>query len=166
MTGQQIRHRPVSSRLPFPGGARWSAAVRAFAACPHRNRIRGNAYTPPTGASREAARVRIQELEERLVECGLTEKESAIYLLLAQQGSMKASDVGKRVGISRMDAYNNLRALQQRGIVEATLEKPMRFFVLPVDQALDLLIAEKRAELDRTERNKEIFPDRLPPLPS
>ena len=45
----------------------------------------------------------------RLVECGLDEKHATIVMDLATHPPSKASEVGKRIGISRMDAYNTLK---------------------------------------------------------
>ena len=45
----------------------------------------------------------------RLVECGLDEKHATIVMDLATHPPSKASEVGKRIGISRMDAYNALK---------------------------------------------------------
>ena len=48
----------------------------------------------------------------RLVECGLEAKRAQIVMDLATHPPSKASEVGKRIGISRMDAYNSLRKMQ------------------------------------------------------
>ena len=55
----------------------------------------------------------------RLVECGLDEKHATIVMDLATHPPSKASEVGKRIGISRMDAYNTLRKMQDMGLTKA-----------------------------------------------
>ena len=57
---------------------------------------------------------------ERLVEGGLDEKYARIILALCGQPPLKASEIGKMVSISRMDAYNSLKKLKQMGLVMAT----------------------------------------------
>ena len=73
------------------------------------------------------------QIIERLVEGGLEEKYARIILSLCAQPPLKASEIGKLVSISRMDAYNSLKKLQEMGFVKATLDKPMRFTGIPVN---------------------------------
>ena len=65
------------------------------------------------------------DIIERLIEGGLEEKYARIILALCGQAPMKASEIGKLVSISRMDAYNSLKKLKEMGLVMATLDKPM-----------------------------------------
>ena len=52
-------------------------------------------------------------------------------------------------GISRMDAYNSLKKLQDRGLVKATLEKPMRFTGIPITDIFKQLIKTEEAQVRR-----------------
>ena len=54
------------------------------------------------------------DIIERLIEGGLEEKYARIILALCGQAPMKASEIGKLVSISRMDAYNSLK-LERNG---------------------------------------------------
>jgi len=94
------------------------------------------------------------EIVERLTECGLEDKEARTYLSLLIGGVAKASEVAKRANFSRMDAYNSLKKLQNQGLVEATMEKPMRFVPKPVEDALEILIKEKEIEIRRIKDSK------------
>lgn len=96
-----------------------------------------------------------REIVDRLIECGLEDKEARTYLSLLMGGVAKASEVAKRAGFSRMDAYNSLKKLQNHGLVEATMEKPMKFVPRPVEEALGLLIKEKELEIMRINDTKE-----------
>ena len=73
-------------------------------------------------------------LNERLTDIGLDEKEASVIILLATSEPLKASAVGRMVGISRMDSYNTLKRLQERGLVMSTLDKPMRFTGLEIEE--------------------------------
>ena len=50
----------------------------------------------------------------KLLEAGLEEKQALLIIDLATQPPAKASEIGKRLGISRMDAYNSLKKLQEK----------------------------------------------------
>ena len=56
------------------------------------------------------------DIIERLIEGGLEEKYARIILALCGQPPMKASEIGKLVSISRMDAYNSLKKLKEMGL--------------------------------------------------
>ena len=89
----------------------------------------------------------------RLVECGMEEKHAQIVMDLATHPPSKASDVGKRIGISRMDAYNSLRKMQDLGFVKATLDKPMRFLGLKIQEVFGLLIQKSEMDLRRMQEH-------------
>ena len=52
-----------------------------------------------------------EQIINRLVEGGLDEKFARIILALCAKPPLKASEIGKLVSISRMDAYNSLKKL-------------------------------------------------------
>lgn len=97
------------------------------------------------------------EMIEKLASCGLTEKEAALYFELLLTGPAKASDLGRKTRISRMDVYNNLKKLQHHGLVEATLEKPMRFIPIPLEEGMRKLISAKESEIDRIRNSQAIL---------
>lgn len=104
-------------------------------------------------------------LTERLVACGLTDKEAAIFLELSVTGPGKASEVARRTNLSRMDTYNQLKRLADRGLVRATVERPMRFIPLPVDDALDVLVREREESIQRIKAQREVLKDAIKPSP-
>ena len=88
-------------------------------------------------------------LSERLTDIGLDEKEARVLILLSTSEPLKASEVGRTVGISRMDSYNTLKRLQERGLVLSTLDKPMRFTGLSIQEIFQQLINHEEQELRR-----------------
>ena len=80
---------------------------------------------------------------DRLVDSGLKLKEAEVVVALAQSKPLKASEIGQLVGITRMDAYNTLRRLQDRGLVMTTVNKPMRFTALPIFEVFQNFIFEE-----------------------
>jgi len=89
----------------------------------------------------------------RLEESGLDIKQAQIVVDLASNPPSKASEVGKRIGLSRMDAYNSLRKLQEQGLVKATLDKPMRFAGNTISEVFKLLINKQKIDLQRMEEH-------------
>jgi len=89
------------------------------------------------------------DLAERLVDSGLDSKEARVILTLSNGFALKASEIGSKVGITRMDAYNTLRRLQDSGLVMATVDKPMRFTGLSIEEVFQHLIHREEQELRR-----------------
>ncbi|HJM19917.1 MAG TPA: helix-turn-helix domain-containing protein [Candidatus Thalassarchaeaceae archaeon] len=96
-------------------------------------------------------------LNERLIDIGLDEKEANVLILLATSEPLKASSVGSMVGISRMDSYNTLKRLQERGLVMSTLDKPMRFTGLGIEDIFQQLINHEEQELRRIKSHLDEF---------
>ncbi len=93
------------------------------------------------------------QIIERLIEGGLEEKYARIVLALCAQPPLKASEIGKLVSISRMDAYNSLKKLQEMGFVKATLDKPMRFTGIPVSDVFKQMIKREEANVRRLQQH-------------
>ena len=93
------------------------------------------------------------ELIHRLTEGGLDEKFAKIILALVGQPPLKASEIGKLVSISRMDAYNSLKKLNEMGLVLATFDKPMRFSGLQISDVFKQLIKREEASVRRLQQH-------------
>ncbi len=90
---------------------------------------------------------------DRLVACGIEQKEARLLVSLAGQAPMKASDIGRLIGLSRMDAYNTLRRLQDRDLVRATIDKPMRFTTSSIEDIVKRLVSQQQNELGRLQKH-------------
>lgn len=110
-----------------------------------------------------------EEIVTRLVDSGLDEKEARVVVSLSNEPPAKASEIGKMVGITRMDAYNTLRRLQEKGLIRATVDKPMRFAGMQIQQVFHHLIHREEQELrrlqDHLEALKSGMPEQLQPEP-
>ena len=93
------------------------------------------------------------DLTDKLIESGLDEKHALLIIDLASQPPAKASEIGKRLGLSRMDAYNSLKKLQEKGLVKATLDKPIRFFGMTINEVFKQIIRTKEMDLRRINEN-------------
>ena len=96
-----------------------------------------------------------EDVIQRLVDSGLDEKEANIAVSMAGRSPMKASQIGNLVGVSRMDAYNTLKRLQEKGMIKSTVDKPMRFAGLTIAEIFHQLINREEAELRRLRNHLE-----------
>ncbi len=85
---------------------------------------------------------------------GLTDREADLYLFLAKNGGIKAQDISNGIGMHKAQVYRILKKLQGMGIVESTIEFPMRFTTIPFERFIDQRIASKREEVRLLEEKK------------
>jgi len=95
------------------------------------------------------------EIVADLQDYGLTRNEARVLFYLAKSGLSRASGVSRAVQINRTETYRTIRNLQHRGLVEATLERPVRFQSAPFEKCLQILINERKARLKILERRGE-----------
>src|SRR5688500_13070795 len=65
-------------------------------------------------------------MEEIFTKIGLTAKETRIYLILLESGSQTAAELARASGEKRTNIYMLLEGLQQKGVVIASDEQPIR----------------------------------------
>jgi sugar-specific transcriptional regulator TrmB len=92
------------------------------------------------------------EIVVDLQEYGLTRNEARVLFFLAKTGPAKASDVARAVHINRTETYRTIKNLQRRGLVEATLERPVRFQSVHFEKSLQILIDERKTKLRTLEK--------------
>jgi sugar-specific transcriptional regulator TrmB len=93
-------------------------------------------------------------LTEQLLDYGLTEQESQIYVYVAKRGPSLAGEISKALKIQRGQTYNILKTLQKKGIVEALASRPTRFSATPLPKALDILMQAHQQRQYTMEKTK------------
>ncbi len=87
-----------------------------------------------------------EKIKVALQEFGLTGKEAETYILLAKTGPMKGTEISRQMKRNKGQVYRLLKALQNIGLVEATIESPTRFVAVSFESALDMFAKAKRDE--------------------
>jgi sugar-specific transcriptional regulator TrmB len=68
-------------------------------------------------------------------------------MFLAKSGVQSTSFVAKRLKMERVQAYRTFKKLQEKGFIEATLERPTRFTIVPFEALVDNFINAKKVEV-------------------
>jgi sugar-specific transcriptional regulator TrmB len=68
-------------------------------------------------------------------------------MFLAKSGVQSTSFVAKRLKMERVQAYRTFKKLQEKGFIEATLERPTRFTIVPFEALVDSFISAKKNEV-------------------
>ena len=93
-------------------------------------------------------------IEQTLRKIGLTDKEADIYIFLAKHGVLSGGEISKQTKMHRPLVYRILKKLEKKGLVESTLESPIRFFSVPFEKVLDENIKMKYEEASSLEKAK------------
>jgi len=102
------------------------------------------------GLSHQTTRT-MDEIVEQLIDYGLSRNEARVVTFLAKRGAERASSVARALKLNRTETYRTLRNLQRRGLVEGSLEQPVRFQAAPFSRCLGILIAERKNKISALE---------------
>ena len=90
--------------------------------------------------------------DQILSESGLSDREISVIHVLSGKKSMRASQVAKELGTTRLEAYKSLEELQGLGLVSVIADRPMKFSCPRIDKAVEHLIQIRKGQLSRIER--------------
>jgi sugar-specific transcriptional regulator TrmB len=93
------------------------------------------------------ARLSEKDITKFLQILGLSKREIQVYMFLAKSGVQSTSFVAKRLKMERVQAYRTFKKLQEKGFIEATLERPTRFTIVPFEALVDQFINAKKSEV-------------------
>jgi sugar-specific transcriptional regulator TrmB len=96
-----------------------------------------------------------EAVKQLLKDFGLTQTEADIYLFLSKHGSSKGTEMAKRIKKDKAQIYHTLKTLQAKGLVESTIEAPVRFTPVPFDNVVESIIKAKRDEAAKIESTKQ-----------
>jgi len=102
-----------------------------------------------------ASRLSEESVKKILKDLGLTVKEAEVYIYLAKNGASKGGEISKRTKTQKTVIYRILKSLENKNLIELTLEFPARFTAVPFETILDLNIKNKREEATQIEKQKE-----------
>ena len=86
---------------------------------------------------------------------GLSKREIQVYMFLAKSGVQSTSFVAKRLKMERVQAYRTFKKLQEKGFIEATLERPTRFTIVTFESLVDSFITAKKNEVTNLTDQKQ-----------
>lgn len=97
-----------------------------------------------------------EQVQKVLKNLGLTVKEAELYIFLAKYEPLRSGEIAKGIQTHRVEVYRILKSLQTKGVVQATLESPTRFTIVPLENILDSFIKAKKEETAVMENTKHI----------
>jgi len=92
-----------------------------------------------------------ESLKQSLQKYGFTPNEAEIYIFLSRSGPCPARLVARRFNINRMKAYRTLRSLEEKGLVESIMGRPIRFAATPLGEILERHLKEMKDRVNDLE---------------
>ena len=96
-----------------------------------------------------------KDITKFLQALGFSKREVQIYIFLAKSGVQSTSFVAKRLKMERVQAYRTFKKLQEKGFIEATLERPTRFTVVPFERLFESFLETRKIELMSLNEQKD-----------
>src|SRR6267143_6289528 len=117
--------------------------------------IQQSIFDSSEGSNLSEHRGSLDKLKEDLSQFGLTSNQSKVYIFLGKYGSKTAPEVCKSLKLPRTETYHLLTSLQNKGVVSATFQHPIRFSAVPLDKAIWVLVNAEKERVNTLERQEE-----------
>jgi len=111
-------------------------------------------FTEDPDSSAYEYRKTLEKILLQLSSFGLTSNQCKVYIFLGKYGSKTALDVSKTIKIPRTETYKLLTSLQNKGIVSASFQHPIKFTAVPLDDAVHSLINTEKERIKKLENQK------------
>jgi sugar-specific transcriptional regulator TrmB len=95
-----------------------------------------------------------------LVDLGLTSTQAKVYSALVDSGIFTISEISKKANVARPELYRTLSALEQLGLVERIIQKPMAYKAIPMKNGVSLLLERKRQQYGRVRAEARLLEDK------
>jgi sugar-specific transcriptional regulator TrmB len=97
----------------------------------------------------------LERIFKALIDLGLSEFEAQVYMFLETKGAAKARRIAAALQINRTQVYRILKRLQDKKIIKTIVGRPTKFSALPFEEALNLLIQNKKKNAKKAQNNKK-----------
>ena len=108
----------------------------------------------------------LEKLKNELAKFGLTSNQSKVFLFLEKYGPSTATQVSKTLKVPRTETYHLLTHLQNKGIVSATFQHPIKFSALSLDKAMGVLINTEKERVKTLENQEKGLVDLWNTIPN
>ncbi len=97
----------------------------------------------------------IDQLQVQFSKFGLTTNQCKVYIFLGKYGSKTAPDVCRALKLPRTETYHLLTTLQNKGVVSATFQHPIKFSALPLSSAIKSMVDTEKERVKKLEIQEE-----------
>lgn len=121
---------------------------------------------PPLESKSYDYEMLLEKLKNELSKFGLTSNQSKVFLFLEKYGPSTATQVSKTLKVPRTETYHLLTHLQNKGIVSATFQHPIKFSALSLNKAMGVLINTEKERVKTLENQEKGLVDLWNTIPN
>ncbi|SHO46752.1 Transcriptional regulator TrmB [Nitrosotalea sinensis] len=111
-------------------------------------------FDSDAGSAMYEHKMAFDKLKDELAKFGLTSNQSKVYTYLGKYGSRTAPEVCKALKLPRTETYHLLTVLQNKGLVSATFQNPIRFSAEPLNKAIWVLVNAEKERINVLEKQE------------
>jgi len=93
----------------------------------------------------------IDQLQDQFSKFGLTTNQGKVYIFLGKYGSKTAPEVCRALKLPRTETYHLLTTLQNKGVVSATFQHPIKFSALSLSNAIKSMVDTEKERVKKLE---------------
>lgn len=97
----------------------------------------------------------IDQLQVQFSKFGLTTNQGKVYIFLGKYGSKTAPEVCRALKLPRTETYHLLTTLQNKGVVSATFQHPIKFSALPLTNAIKSMVDTEKERVKKLEKQEK-----------
>lgn len=98
----------------------------------------------------------LERIFKALIDLGLSDTETQIYIFLATKGPKKVREVATALRINRQQVYRIIKRLRNRSII-AVNGYPAEFTAIPFEEVLNLLIQCRKKSAKTAQNSKKVL---------
>ena len=97
----------------------------------------------------------LDQLQSQFSKFGLTANQCKVYIFLGKYGSKTAPEVCRALKLPRTETYHLLTTLQNKGVVSATFQHPIKFAALPLSNAIKSMLNTEKERVKKLENQEQ-----------
>ncbi len=99
----------------------------------------------------------VDQLQVQFSKFGLTANQCKVYIFLGKYGSKTAPEVCRALKLPRTETYHLLTTLQNKGVVSATFQHPIKFSAVKLTNAIKSMVDTEKERVKKLEiQEKEL----------
>ena len=86
---------------------------------------------------------------------GLSSIDTQVYIFLAKEGPQKMREIALALNLPENKVDRSLKELQSISIVKASIDRPLNFMAMPLEEVIDLFIEVKKEQAKTMQESRE-----------
>lgn len=99
----------------------------------------------------------MENLEKKLAQLDLNDKEAKVYLAILNIGKCNVTDIAKKAGLKRTSLYEYLESLLKKGLIYKTVGKKRTYYFPEAPAKIINILDQKKIQIEETKEKMTLF---------